>query len=262
MNVMASRRKLWIVVTALTLAVVAVSGASGGASDAGSLALNGALTMTSTPGECPPEAPLHTDFCAARVGRGLVPGLGSVFEKYEFYVSEGVCVSGFRVLETTAILTVPGKGDLHLALAGRDDCLPSALVGSRPFTVTDGTGIYVGASGSGLVDHSAYYTTLGAAGTDTWTGTLNVPGLSFDVTAPTLQGMANRTVRIRRTAKRVHVRFIVTGSDQVDGSVATSCTPKSGHRFRVGRTVVKCWATDSSGNTATGSFRVAVRRRS
>jgi HYR domain len=254
-------RKMPALVICLTLGVVAASGASGGGSDTGSLALNGPLAMVSTPGECPPVVPPETNFCAARVGEGLVPGLGRIAATYEFFVTEGACGTGFRALETTVVLTVAGKGDLHVMLARKDDCLPTALVVMRPFTVTGGTGIYQGASGGGLVDQSYHYTSTGSAGTDTYMGTLNVPGLSFDVTPPTLSGLANKTIRVRRKAKRVRVEWVVTASDQVDGQVLASCTPKSGRRFSVGRTVVRCSATDTSGNTATGRFKVVVKRR-
>jgi len=256
-----SRSKLYVVVTALVLGLVATSGATGGSSDTGSLALNGALDMTSTPTSCPPGAPPDATLSPVRVGDGLVPGLGRVSESYMFYVTEEACGTTHRVLETTAVLTVVGKGDLHLALARMADCVPSALVATRPFTVTGGTGVYLGASGGGIVDHSAHYTFSGSAGTDTWTGTLTVPGLAFDVTPPTLSGVVNRTVRARRGAKRVRVRFVVTANDQVDGPVPASCTPRSGRRFRIGRTVIKCSATDASANTVTGSFRVIVKRR-
>ena len=256
-----SRSKLYVVVTALALGLAAASGATGGSSDTGSLALNGVLDMTSTPSSCPPGAPPGATLCAVRVGDGLVPGLGRVTENYMFYVSEDACGTTHRVLETTAVLTVAGKGDLHLSLARMDDCVPSALAARRSFTVTGGTGIYRGASGGGIVDHSAHYTLSGSAGTDTWTGTLNVPGLAFDVTRPVLSGAVNRTVRARRGAMSARVRFVVTANDQVDGPVLASCTPRSGRRFRIGRTVVKCSATDTSANTVKGSFRVVVKRR-
>jgi hypothetical protein len=165
------------------------------------------------------------------------------------------------VLETTAVLTVAGKGDLHVALARKEDCPPTPLVVQRPFTVTGGTGIYQGASGGGIVEHQYHFTSTGWAGTDTWTGTLNVSGLSFDVTPPTLSGLSNKTIRVRRTTKRVRVRFGVTANDQVDGPVQASCKPRSGRLFKVGRTVVTCSAMDTSANTATGRFKVVVKRR-
>ena len=251
------------VVVAVALAVVAVSDASSGPRDTGSLALNGALAMAQSDGPCPPDAPPEADSCAARVGEGLVPGLGHVSARYEFYY-QGPCAgggSGDRVLETTVVLTVAGKGDLHLALARIADCLPTALVFQRPFTVTGGTGMYQGASGGGVVDNHYHFTSTGWAGTDTWTGTLNVSGLSFDVAPPTLSGLSNKTVRVRRTAKHVRVRFVVTARDELDGPVQASCKPKSGRLFKVGRTVVTCSATDTSANTATGRFKIVVKRR-
>ena len=256
------RTKLFVIATAVALAVIAVSDASGGPRDTGSLALNRALAMVQTEDTCPPDAPPEANSCGKRVGEGLVPGLGHVSAKYEFFIEEGACGgTGDRVLETTAVLTVAGKGDLLVTLARKEDCVPLELVAQRPFTVTGGTGIYQGASGGGTVNHQYHFTSTGWAGTDTWTGTLNVSGLSFDVTPPTLSHLSNRTIRVRRTAKHVRVRFVVTASDQVDGTVHASCKPKSGSLFKVGRTVVTCSATDTSANTATGRFKVVVRRR-
>jgi hypothetical protein len=48
--------------------------------------------------------------------------------------------------------------------------------------------------------------------------------------------------------------------DEVDGWVGVQCVPSSGSLFPVGATTVECSATDSSGNTATGSFTVTVLR--
>jgi hypothetical protein len=97
------------------------------------------------------------------------------------------------------------------------------------------------------------------SGTDTWAGTLVVPGLEFDLTAPTIRGAVSKTVRAPRGARRVRVRYAVSAEDAVDGGVPVTCTPKSGARFPIGRTRVQCSATDSSGNTSTTSFVVTVR---
>ena len=132
---------------------------------------------------------------------------------------------------------------------------------SRAFTIAGGSGIYAGASGGGTVTHQAVSTPSGSAGTDTWTGTLNVPGREFDVTPPTLSGAVNKTVRARRGSKRVRVTYRVTASDAVDGSVPVSCQPRSGSRFKIGRTFVTCSATDTSANATEGRFRVTVKRR-
>ena len=55
--------------------------------------------------------------------------------------------------------------------------------------------------------------------------------------------------------------FEVTATDDLDGSVAVSCRPKSGSRFKVGKTSVRCEATDWSGNTGRAAFTVTVKRR-
>jgi hypothetical protein len=70
-----------------------------------------------------------------------------------------------------------------------------------------------------------------------------------------------REASSRADARRARVTYAVHASDAVDGTVPVSCRPRSGSRFRIGRTVVRCSATDSSGNTATARFTVRVKRR-
>ena len=101
----------------------------------------------------------------------------------------------------------------------------------------------------------------GGFGSETWTGTLEVPGLTFDLTPPTLSGAKARTVRVPKKAKTARVTFKVTATDDVDRSVPVSCQPKSGSRFKVGRTRVRCETTDTSANTAKAAFTVTVKRR-
>lgn len=129
------------------------------------------------------------------------------------------------------------------------------------FTVKEGSGAYTGASGSGRLETKG---TAGGAGSGTTrstiTGTVNAPGHEFDLKAPVLVGAKSKTVRASRTAKRVRVRFAVTGRDDVDGSTRVACEPRSGSRFKIGRTKVRCSSTDSSANTATATFTVTVRR--
>jgi hypothetical protein len=93
------------------------------------------------------------------------------------------------------------------------------------------------------------------------TGTLVVPGLEFDVTPPTLSGAASKTVRAPKGAKRVRVTYNVTARDTVDSAVPVTCLPRSGSRFSLGRTTVKCEAMDKSANTARARFVVTVRAR-
>ena len=257
-----TKRRLALAALATALAAAAtVQVASGVAKTGvatGSLTFEAALRMTSRLGECPPGSPPDADVCAARTGSGDVRGLGGVSEAYTFFVQEGDCD---RVFETTVRLEVPGKGELQLAVERyRGECISSALNLSRAFTITGGSGIYAGASGGGTVSQRASPTASGSAGKDTWTGTLNVPGLEFDVTPPTLSGAVNKKVRARRGSKRVRVTYRVTASDAVDGSVPVSCRPWSGSTFKIGRTFVTCSATDTSANAKVGRFMVTVKR--
>jgi hypothetical protein len=225
----------------------------------GSLTFEAVLAMTSTPGPCPPGSPPDADLCAARTGSGAARGLGGVSETYTFFVQEGDCD---RVFETTVRLEVAGKGELHLAVDRYSgECISSALNLSRAFTITGGSGIYAGASGGGTVNHRASSTPTGSAGKDTWTGTLSVPGLEFDVTPPTLSGAVNKTVRVRKASQRVRVRYKVTALDAVDGALPVSCKPRSGSRFKIGKTAVNCSATDRSANKRTARFKVVVKLR-
>ena len=96
--------------------------------------------------------------------------------------------------------------------------------------------------------------------TDTWTGTLTVSGVEFDITPPTIDGARARTVRVPRSGKRVRVRYVVRANDTMDGALPVTCDPRSGSLFTLGRTTVACEAVDSSGNTGKAGFTVTVRR--
>ncbi|MEP6909926.1 MAG: HYR domain-containing protein [Actinomycetota bacterium] len=122
--------------------------------------------------------------------------------------------------------------------------------------------MYAGASGTVSLEQHAHYTLDGgSAGTDAWVGTLTVAGVEFDVTPPTLSGAVNKKARVRKRSKRVRVTYHVTARDDVDGVVPALCRPASDTRFRVGRTVVRCSATDKSANTKRERFTIAVRVR-
>ena len=257
-----TKRRLALAALATALAAAATvqvtSGVAKTGAAMGSLTFEAVLAMTSTPGPCPPGSPPDADLCAARTGGGAVSGLGGVSQRYTFFVQEGDCD---RVFETTVRLEVARKGELQLAVDQyRGECISSSLNLIRAFTITGGSGIYAGASGGGTVNHQATSTPSGSAGTDTWTGTLNVPGLEFDVTPPTLSGAVNKKVRARRGSKRMRVTYRVTASDAVDGPRPVSCRPRSGSRFKIGRTFVKCSATDTSANAKAGRFSVTVKR--
>jgi len=78
-----------------------------------------------------------------------------------------------------------------------------------------------------------------------------------DTTAPVLTLPANINTYATSLSGAV-VTFSTSATDFVDGSVPVTCIPVSGSTFPVGTTVVSCSATDSHGNTATGSFTVTI----
>ena len=246
------------------LAAVPVASGERGLSE---LALHHVLSVRSDAGACPQGTPPEADECFARSGGGVVPGLGLVSEAYTFIVDTNSpsCPTGDFLLASAGKLTVVGKGEIAVALAGPPDCyIPSESVrqARQPFTITGGTGPFVGASGSGVVEHDTQYTGGGgSSGSDTWVGTLAVPGIAFDLTPPVLTGAIAKSVRAPRGKTRVRVAYRVNSLDDVDGAVGVTCVPRSRSWFRIGRKTVKCSTTDKSGNAARAKFTVTVKRR-
>ena len=78
-----------------------------------------------------------------------------------------------------------------------------------------------------------------------------------DTTAPALSLPAPVTVTTQNPYGAI-ATFTATASDLVDGSLAVTCTPPSGSTFVPGPTTVTCTATDSHGNTSTGTFTVTI----
>jgi hypothetical protein len=230
------------------------------------LTMNASLRLNSVLGGCAPVG--AAEACGARKVDGAFPGLGQVSGAYSFPVDLGppACPTGDpsetgRGLAYSMRLTVAGKGNLEVDVAD-GECVTPAYRSTQTFTVVGGTGTYVGASGSGTLTRTLGDTTAtGRWGLETWTGTLSVPGREFDVTAPTIAGATGKVVRVPKSAKRVRVRYAVSASDDVDGTVPVACTPPSGSWFRVGKTSVKCAATDTSGNVRSAQFKVTVVRR-
>ena len=227
------------------------------------LELRGDLRLASRLVECPGES---AGTCAARTGEGLVSGLGRVTEAYTWRIGVGPpsCADGLmRTLAYDVVLVVAGKGEIQMALSEGSECVdPETVRGqAQPFTIIGGTGVYAGASGAGTVSRSLGQTAQGAVGVETWTGTLDVPGLEFDVTPPTISGASGRTVAAPRKARRVRVTYRVEARDEVDGAVPVACQPRTGTRFGIGRAIVTCSATDSSANTKKATFAITVKRR-
>jgi HYR domain-containing protein len=232
---------------------------------AGTLTLAAELQVAYPFTACPAGTPISVE-CYSRTGTGSVRGLGKVDESYTYMVDSlpaGCSRDQVRLPPTTMRLRVLGKGELELRMAGTGcvDRIPTLpLRAEAAFTITGGTGRYVGASGGGTyVDVS--HGPPDFSGTDTWNGTLVVPGLEFDLTPPQLTGGANRTIRVPKRVRRVRVAFAVAAHDDIEGALPVKCRPRSRSWFRVGRTQVRCSATDSSANESKIAFVVTVKRR-
>lgn len=84
------------------------------------------------------------------------------------------------------------------------------------------------------------------------------PGVERPRDLPTLTGAVAMTVHAAESAKSARVTFEVTATDDEGRDIDVSCQPPSGSRFPVGETIVRCWAIDSSGNTAYEPFTVTI----
>lgn len=248
-----------------SVAGIAAPPVAGVTEAAGTLNMNTSLALASQLGTCG-SIPVANN-CDARTDDGLFPGLGSVTASYTFPMDwgEAPCSVEFgKALAYSVRLDVAGKGAIDVAVSEATDCVLIENIGTQTqaFTVTSGTGIYAGASGSGTLTRALGGVADDGArhGYEIWHGTLAVPGLAFDLVAPKISRATSRTVVVRRHAKRVRVRFNVTATDDVDGPVPVTCKPRSGTRFRIGQRRVQCSTTDTSANLATASFRITVRR--
>jgi len=249
-------------------AVVLLTGfvwvASPGAVSSGTLSMRATLSIRATLTACPATLPARAA-CYSHAGAGAVSGLGAVSQTYTNVVDTappGCPVGSFALLPTTVHLSVAGKGALTLDLSENSTCSDSlgVLDLARAFTITGGSGSLAGAAGGGHVKHAASLGSAETTGRDTYSGTLVVPGLVFDTIRPRLRGARSKTFVTPRRATSMRVAFRVTAYDDHDGPIPTACSPRSGSRFRLGTTRVHCSATDSSANTATASFTVAVKR--
>jgi hypothetical protein len=209
------------------------------------------------------DCPVGTDpttACFQISGTGVVRGLGVVSESYLLFVEDPD--SSCEVWHATPVLTVRGKGKLDLATRAPNGCVvptTGVLNASLVFTITGGSGRYAGASGQGTLETRGGPGTTGR-NTDTLGGSLTVPNLRFDTSPPVINGAVSNTVVAPRSARAIRVFYRVSARDTGRG-VPVTCKPRSGSRFKLGRTRVLCSATDSSGNTAKARFTITVKRK-
>ena len=143
-------------------------------------------------------------------------------------------------------------------MRGRDR-EPRRASTSAAFTVTGGTGIYAGASGTGTVTRSlalTHYGSFGKRDVDRHPHCAG-PGLRRD--AADTGGSDQPDGANQEGCEIGPVAFEVTAKDDRDGTLPVACTRKSGSLFKLGMTRVTCSSSDSSANAAKASFSVTVR---
>jgi VCBS repeat-containing protein len=109
----------------------------------------------------------------------------------------------------------------------------------------DGTITYTADSNFAGVDHFTY---TDSDGIDT-SAPADVAVTVTDATGPTITVPSGGAGGEATGPDGAAVTYDVSGSDNVDGSVAVDCVPPSGSTFPVGTTTVHCTATDAAGNT-------------
>jgi len=78
-----------------------------------------------------------------------------------------------------------------------------------------------------------------------------------DTTPPVLK-MPNVVTAFATSANGARVNYTVTATDNIDPNPKVKCTPPSGSLFPLGSSTVTCKATDASGNSSQGTFKVRV----
>ena len=255
-----------LTIVAILAAASAALFAFAPATSADSASLQVSLQWRGGDAACPSGYPATTECHPHPGGPAAVRGLGFVSQSYSLAVdlAPAGCPDGTqKALAYPAQLNVKDRGKILLSVAASNTCagfgVPLLSV-AQSFTITGGTSVFAGASGSGIVTRSHVGCCPGF-GTDNWNGTITAPGFVVDLTPPTIKGAHNRVVHAPPTARRIRVRYRITALDAIDGALRPTCRPRSGSRFRVGRrTTVRCSVSDRSANLRRARFGVIVRR--
>lgn len=158
------------------------------------------------------------------------------------------------VLNTTEAFSTPPVNTF--APNGPGDSLPSVLWESTNTTVAsvDSGGNVRGNRGGQTTIVASTATGISCLTTNTC-ATVTVAG---DTKPPSLS-LPNSVTREAQNSAGAVVGYFASATDAIDGPVPIFCNPQPNSLFPLGTTTVTCRATDSSGNTAEGSFPVLVR---
>ena len=244
--------------TLITMLATGAALAAAGPASADTLSFDRVLPGTFATAECETGArELARCFLVEISGR--VPGLGQTVVRERVFQSGDLDLDLCEPQVRFGTIVAP-RGTVDYVATGIDCPASRELNGGyravmARWTATGGTGIFTGVTGSGQEsvrpEGQRVFIHLH--------GTLDVPGAQFDLASPVFRSRPRtQTARSRVPAVVRYAR--PTAVDAVDGEVPVTCTPRSGSRFALGRTMVTCEAVDSSGNTATARFAVLVRR--
>jgi hypothetical protein len=148
----------------------------------------------------------------------------------------------------TIQITQPGNGTFSYSATASDLVDGSVSVSCNP----SGSSFPIGT------------TSVSCSATDshnnTASGSFSVTVVLVDTTPPVLSNVpGNLKIEANGPSGSVVHFASPTATDNLDGPIAlVPCTPSSGSTFPLGTTIVGCSATDSHGNTGTGSFSVQV----
>ena len=183
--------------------------------------------------------------------------------------------SGFKnsTSVTMSVVSATGSG---LSAAMR---VPQPTGSSNPFTVPptfegSSTGttagpassrvtFVAGAAGSTLSGSVVYRATgikasNGTVFSEDTTMSVSATVVVCDSTPPTLNLPTSKSAEATGPSGAA-VTFSATATDANPASPAVTCLPSSGATFALGTTTVSCSATDTAGNTASGTFPVTVQ---
>jgi hypothetical protein len=152
-----------------------------------------------------------------------------------FSLTTVVDTAGVSVSASPSLLTIPAGGSAT-----------STLSVQAPVNATPGDPIVVTITGTSTADPGV-----------TNSASVHLTVISPDVTPPVLTLPADITAEATSAAGAV-VSYAALALDDIDGAVPVTCAPDTGATFALGTTTVSCSASDSRGNTSTGSFQVTV----
>ena len=249
------RLRLGVPVSLAALLVFTMTAQASGTRAADTLNLQGEFRLTGTPSACPSGTPSTTS-CVQVTGTATIRGLGVASETYAGMLDRSN-PSCQHASWTPVVVNVAGKGKLDVSFTDPYTCDPTSGAAVADFTISGGTGPYQDATGTGTVTNAGSPPNV----TDTWSGTLDAPDTTFDLTPPTIHAPNDIMRFVRNGTHSRRVNYQVTATDAADGTVPVNCKPRSGSQFKLGRTHVTCTASDTSANTTRTTFTIRVARR-